>query len=323
MRRIFFFFLAAVFLGAGVYLFYQDGHTDTGSLRQTSTSPVSGAAATMAATDAVDTEDTADTAVPTEEPALLPEDLNTILDHSETVPLDTIPSSITALVNRNYLLPSSYVPATLVEPHIRFSFSYSSDKRKLRKIAADALEEMFLAAEKKGVVLYGVSGYRSYIRQKQIYDQNVIRRGRAATDSVSATPGSSEHQTGLTMDISAASVGLQLDQRFGDTKEGRWVAKNAHKYGYIVRYPYGKAKITGYTYEPWHIRYVGIATATYLYKNGLTLEEYYGVSGNHDEEKSGVDVEEPDAVKYVTPKPSGTNRESNSEKTTASPSPEP
>ena len=172
-------------------------------------------------------------------------------------------------------------------------------------IAADALEKMFRAAEKKKIILYGVSGYRSYVRQKQIYDQNVTRRGRAATDSVSARPGSSEHQTGLTMDISAASVGLQLDQRFGSTREGRFVAKNAHKYGFIVRYPAGKSKITGYTYEPWHIRYVGVITATYLYKNNLTLEEYYGLS-EQNEENSNVDVEEPDEVKYATDKPSGT-----------------
>ena len=296
MKRFFALSLAAVLLAAGIYLFCLDGHTDTAPSIHTGKPPVSGTASTAAATA---------TALPSQEPQLLPEDLNSILDHSEAVPLDTIPASITALVNRDFLLPSSYVPANLVEPDIRFSFNYSSDKRKLRKIAADALEKMFRAAEKKKIILYGVSGYRSYVRQKQIYDQNVTRRGRAATDSVSARPGSSEHQTGLTMDISAASVGLQLDPRFGSTREGRFVAKNAHKYGFIVRYPAGKSKITGYTYEPWHIRYVGVITATYLYKNNLTLEEYYGLS-EQNEENSNVDVEEPDEVKYATDKPSGT-----------------
>jgi len=168
----------------------------------------------------------------------------------------------------------------------------------LRVEAADAIEKMFKAAEKKKVILYAVSGYRSYTRQKQIYDRNVATRGKAATDKVSAMPGSSEHQTGLTMDISANSVGCQLSQYFGSTKEGKWVAKNAHNYGYIIRYPEGKSKITGYHYEPWHIRYVGKTLATYLYKNNLTLEEFYGVSCNKEEKDTGVDVEDPDKVKY-------------------------
>ena len=236
-------------------------------------------------------------------PRLLPDDLTTIQEPLEAVPLDTIPGSITVLVNRKYLLPSTYAPADLIEAKIRFSFNYSNDKRKLRKEAAKSLEKMFKAAEKKKIILYGVSGYRSYARQKQIYDQNVARRGKSATDTVSARPGSSEHQTGLTIATSARSVGCQLSQAFGDTKEGKWVAKNAHKYGYIIRYPYGKSKITGYHYEPWHIRYVGIPVATYLYKNKLTLEEYYHVSCNENEEDTGVDVEEPDKVRFATPKP--------------------
>ncbi len=244
-----------------------------------------------------------------EEDSLLPEDLNSILADNPTVPLDTIPSSKTVLVNRKYLLPATYVPANLVEPKVRFSFSYSSDKRKLRKVAADALERLFQAGEKEGVILYGVSGYRSYARQKQIYDRNVATRGVKATNAVSAQPGSSEHQTGLTIDVSAKSVVYRLDQSFGDTKEGKWLAKNAHSYGYIIRYPYGKAKITGYSYEPWHIRFVGKTVATYLYENNLTLEEYYGVAEymKKDTEKEDtetrVDVEDPDSVTYATPKP--------------------
>ncbi len=244
-----------------------------------------------------------------EEDSLLPEDLNSILADNPTVPLDTIPSSKTVLVNRKYLLPASYVPANLVEPKVKFSFSYSSDKRKMRKVAADALERLFQAGEKEGVILYGVSGYRSYARQKQIYDRNVATRGLEATNAVSAQPGSSEHQTGLTIDVSAKSVAYRLDQSFGDTKEGKWLAKNAHLYGYIIRYPYGKAKITGYSYEPWHIRFVGKTVATYLYENELTMEEYYGVAEymkketEKEETKTRVDVEDPDSVTYATPKP--------------------
>lgn len=239
-----------------------------------------------------------------EEDSLLPEDLNSILADNQTVPLDTIPSSKTVLVNRVYLLPSNYVPANLVEPDVKFSFSYSSDKRKMRKVAATALEKLFAAGEKEDIILYGVSGYRSYARQKQIYDKNIATRGQAATDAVSAKPGSSEHQTGLTIDVSARSVNFRLDQSFGDTKEGKWLARNAHLYGFIIRYPYGKSKITGYSYEPWHIRFVGKTVAAYLYENELTLEEYYGVEDAvKNDSESRVDVEDPDSVKYATPKP--------------------
>ncbi len=240
---------------------------------------------------------------PTPTPYLLPEDLSSIQDPTNTVPVDTIPKSITALVNRNYLLPSNYIPSDLKEPKVRFSFNYKSDKRKLRKEAAHALEKMFQAAEKKKIILYGVSGYRSYARQKQIYNRNVSLYGKKSTDTVSAMPGSSEHQTGLTIDISSRSVSFLLDKNFGKTKEGKWVAKNAHKYGYIVRYPEGKSKITGYRYEPWHIRYVGKDMATYLYKHKLTLEEYYGVSCNKDEKDMGIDVEDSEKVKYDSIKP--------------------
>ncbi|MCH5251522.1 MAG: M15 family metallopeptidase [Lachnospiraceae bacterium] len=281
-------FLVALVLGIAGYWFFQNEPTvSVSSDIHTADSPAAASVSTSAVSGS----------------ALLPEDISTILDNSDTVPLDTIPNSITALVNRNYLLPAAYTPSDLTEPNILFSFSFQGDKRKMRKIAADALEKLFNAGRKKGVILYGVSGYRSYQRQKQIYDGNVATRGVSATDAVSATPGSSEHQSGLAIDVSARSVDCRLDQSFGDTKEGRWLAKNAHKYGYIVRYPYGKSKVTGYHYEPWHIRYVGITVATYLYKNKLTLEEYYGVSCNKPEEDTGVDVEEPDEVKYATPKP--------------------
>ncbi len=238
-----------------------------------------------------------------EEDSLLPEDLNSILADNPTVPLDLIPSSITVLVNRLYPLPSTYIPSSLVVPNVKFNFSYLSDKRKRRKVAADALEKLFEGGKKKNIELYGVSGYRSYARQKEIYDRNIASRGQSATDAVSAKPGSSEHQTGLTIDVSAKSVNFRLDQSFGDTKEGKWLAENAHLYGFIIRYPYGKSSITGYSYEPWHIRFVGKTVATYLYENNLTLEEYYGVEAAADVPDNAVDVEDPDTVKYATPKP--------------------
>lgn len=230
---------------------------------------------------------------------LLPSDLYSIVDPSKTVPLDTIPSSYTAFVSRDYLLPSNYIPNDLIEPNVRFSYNTHDEKRKMRKVAAKALEKMFHTAEKKNILLYGVSGYRSYERQKYIYNRNVSLHGKKATDALSAKPGSSEHQTGLTIDVSAASVNCLLTERLAATREGKWLSQNAHKYGYIIRYPKGKTKITGYSYEPWHIRYVGVTVATYLYKEKLTLEEYYGVSSNKNGDEKVVDVEDPE--KYESP----------------------
>lgn len=108
--------------------------------------------------------------------------------------------------------------------------------------------------------------FRATVRMnaRNPFTQKRCTAWKKATDSLSAKPGSSEHQTGLTIDVSASSVGCLLTERFGSTKEGRWLAKNAHKYGYIIRYPKGKTKLTGYSYEPWHIRYVGVSYASYL-----------------------------------------------------------
>ncbi|WAA09875.1 M15 family metallopeptidase [Fervidibacillus albus] len=92
-----------------------------------------------------------------------------------------------------------------------------------------------------------------------------------------AQPGTSEHQTGLTMDITAYSVNQQLVESFGQTEEGKWLENNAHQYGYILRYPKGKETITGYKYEPWHFRYVGVEAATVIFENGWTLEEFFEV----------------------------------------------
>lgn len=194
---------------------------------------------------------------------------------SPLIKVDTKEDSITVLVNRQYRMSADYIPADLVVPNVRFSFYGTYEKSYVRQVTADALEKLFAAAERDDVILKAVSGYRSYARQKEIYDRNVRSRGKSATDLVSAKPGSSEHQTGLTLDVSSESVGCALEESFGDTSDGKWLAKNCHKYGFIIRYPKDKTKITGYSYEPWHIRYVGRKLATYLYKKNMTLEEYY------------------------------------------------
>ncbi len=198
------------------------------------------------------------------------------------IKVDTKPDSITVLVNRQYRLSKDYVPADLVIPAIPFSFYGTYEKSYVRQVMAGPLEDLFAQAELEGIMLKGVSGYRSYARQEQIYNNNVQTRGKDRTDLVSANPGSSEHQTGLAIDVSTTSVGCALEQSFGDTVEGKWLERNCYKFGFIIRYPEDKTDITGYTYEPWHIRYVGKRLAKHLYKKELTLEEYYQITPEED-----------------------------------------
>ncbi|MGM8214758.1 M15 family metallopeptidase [Bacillaceae bacterium W0354] len=186
------------------------------------------------------------------------------------------PNSINVIVNKNRKLPDGFVPPNLVEPNVPFSFSGQDEKRQLQEVAARALEELFEAAKEDGIELFAVSGYRSYDRQYSIYNWNVNNYGQAHADQYSAKPGHSEHQTGLTMDVSAAVVSYQLIEDFGKTDEGLWLEQNAHKHGFVIRYPEGKSDITGYSYEPWHLRYFGTETATEIFESGLTVEEYFG-----------------------------------------------
>ncbi|KAB2443986.1 M15 family metallopeptidase [Bacillus luti] len=181
--------------------------------------------------------------------------------------------SIQAVVNKEYGLPIGYKPKDLVVPNVPFSFNGTLEKSHLRKVAAVALEKLFNLAKQEGIQLNAVSGFRSYDYQKGLYANNVKRKGQEHTDRFSAKPGHSEHQTGLTMDVSSKSANNELELFFANTKEGKWLKENAHRAGFIIRYPKGKESITGYAYEPWHIRYVG-DIAESIYKDKLTLEEY-------------------------------------------------
>ncbi|GGH80958.1 LAS superfamily LD-carboxypeptidase LdcB [Pullulanibacillus pueri] len=189
------------------------------------------------------------------------------------------PQSILVLVNKEHKLPDGYVPPDLVYPDIRFPYSDMVEKRQVRSVTAEALKKLFKAADQAGYTLYGESGYRSYKRQVSVYDANVEANGEAQASVVSAHPGTSEHQTGLAIDITSKDMLQESDplvEKFGDTPAGKWVAEHAHEYGFIIRYPKGKEDITGYEYEPWHIRYVGKEAATTIYDKGITLEEYLG-----------------------------------------------
>lgn len=138
-----------------------------------------------------------------------------------------------------------------------------------------AFDTMRDAASRDGIGLRVVSGFRSYASQQSIYNNRVRNEGRASADRYSARPGHSEHQSGLALDVNSVSPA------FAHTREGQWVRDNAHRFGFIVRYPDGKEHITGYAYEPWHLRYVGTDTATLLTTNGWTLEEYLAVPSRY------------------------------------------
>lgn len=185
------------------------------------------------------------------------------------------PENVVALVNKEFALPENYKPQDLVIPNVKFPFEEENEKKYLRQEAADALTQMFEDAKQEDIILYAVSGFRSYGRQTSIFNWEVQSKGEEEARRAVAFPGQSEHQTGLAMDISSESAGFGLKQSFGEMKEGEWVAENAHKYGFIIRYPEGKEEITGYKYEPWHLRYVGQELAKIIYENDLTLEEYF------------------------------------------------
>ncbi len=187
------------------------------------------------------------------------------------------PANILSVVNKTQGLPADYTPGDLVIPEVPFPFEGDIPKKYMRKEAAGALEEMFKAASIDGVHLMAISGYRPYKRQKELFDQKAAQVGEEAANEVVAFPGESEHQTGLTMDVSSVSYGYRLETDFGDMPGGEWIAQHAHRFGFIVRYPEGKEEITGYQYEPWHLRYVGKDAAAEIHEQDMTLEEYMGM----------------------------------------------
>lgn len=188
----------------------------------------------------------------------------------------TNPSAIDVLVNKTYSLPSNYVPSGLTK--VKLPVAYTSyEANRMRRVAADALYNLYLSAKESGLNIVARSGYRSYSTQKSIYTSSVKRNGLNYATRYNAQPGHSEHQTGLTMDITCKAVGNKLSTSFENTPEGKWVKKNAHKFGFIIRYPRGKESITGYAYEPWHLRFIGVDQASKIYSSGLTMEEYYGI----------------------------------------------
>ncbi|MCI8611567.1 MAG: M15 family metallopeptidase [Clostridiales bacterium] len=161
------------------------------------------------------------------------------------------------VVNKTYALPSTYDPGVDSEAYA-------------------ALQEMFRGAAAENISLEIISGYRSYSRQNTLYNNYVARDGVEAADTYSARAGHSEHQTGLAFDLNS------LEESFGQTKEGIWLKEHCWEYGFIIRYPKGKESVTGYMYEPWHVRYIG-EEAKEIEGSGMCLEEYLGVRSAYAE----------------------------------------
>ena len=170
------------------------------------------------------------------------------------------------LVNRQHAISKYYSPVVR-------KVNGSGMSQSMREDGAAALEAMFAAAKQDGITLSIVSGYRSYSKQSTIYSRKKSEQGEAAADRISARPGTSEHQLGLAMDLSKKGSST-LNAAFAQTKEGQWVAENAHKFGFIVRYLKDYEDVTGYMYEPWHVRYVGTEHAAAVYESGLPMEMY-------------------------------------------------
>ncbi|MGM0920437.1 MAG: D-alanyl-D-alanine carboxypeptidase family protein [Bacillota bacterium] len=198
-------------------------------------------------------------------------------NNNESIQVVAQPHSIPVLINKTLSLPENFKPQNLVYPNVAFIFSEKNEKRMLRKEAATALEQLFIGAKKDGVTLLGVSAYRSYATQKALFDRYVAKDGYEKARTYSALPGTSEHQTGLAIDVTGGDGKCAAEDCFGGTKEAVWLDQHASQYGYIIRYPKGKENITGYKYEPWHLRYVGKDVAATVSGQKITLEEYFNV----------------------------------------------
>jgi D-alanyl-D-alanine carboxypeptidase len=178
----------------------------------------------------------------------------------------TDPGSLWVVVNKKRPLPGGFVPKNLVD---------TGNGEQLRHDASQSLDNLLTRAGSKGLNLYVISGYRSYGYQADVYSGHVNADGQEAADRYSARPGHSEHQTGLGVDLGSGVCDLQAC--FGQTPEGKWLANNADKYGFVIRYLKGKEPVVGYQYEPWHLRYVGKGLASQLHGSNQTMEEFFGL----------------------------------------------
>lgn len=204
---------------------------------------------------------------PTENDAQKPEEPvkpNQTIDNGGYIEGQKLPSEPTyvkgiLIASKKHPLPSTFAPG--------------EDKK-----ARAAFDQMAAEATLSGFKLTAFSTYRAFDYQVTLYERYVSRDGKAAADTYSARPGYSEHQTGLAFDIGEVNFEKHwASSSFGETEAGKWVAANAHRFGFIMRYPEGKEPVTGYMHESWHFRYVGIDIATNIFNRKITLEEYLGI----------------------------------------------
>jgi len=187
------------------------------------------------------------------------------------------PASQWVIVNKHRpLAPVDFVPADLVRPAV--AISAAGEAALLNGTTAAAAEAMFAAAAQDGVAMVLASGYRSYSTQVTTYNGYVAARGQADADTASARPGHSEHQTGWAFDIGDGGGACSFQPCFADQPAASWAKANGHRFGFVVRYPWMLHPVTGYYYEPWHLRFVGVEAATDMANRGIgTLEEYFGL----------------------------------------------
>lgn len=195
-------------------------------------------------------------------------DVNMNLDydfyHEDIIKEVSNSDDLLVICNKYYKLPYDFKPNDLKPLN-------SNNNYYLREEALDALNKMIESANNEGVSLWVVSAYRSNDTQRTLYNRYVEQNGLYKADTFSARPGHSEHETGLAIDFN------QISQDFDQTKAFEWLYKNSYKYGFILRYPYGKTDRTGYIYEPWHYRYVGVDVAKEIYEKNLLFDEYYAM----------------------------------------------
>ncbi len=193
-------------------------------------------------------------------------------DPNPDVPMacDPMMDPLIVLVNKEYALPWDYIPE-LADLHLPHKPGVTTQK--MTPQAAEALTRLFEAAEADGIALGVVSGYRSYGTQKAIHARKVAQKGKSA-ELTSAPPGKSEHQLGLAVDVSCASINYRLNAIFANTAEGKWLEEHCAEYGFIIRYRAEWQKITGYKAEPWHIRYVGPEHARLVMSLHVPYETY-------------------------------------------------